>query len=52
MTVKELIEELSKFNPNDEVRLHFDPMDDDGTLKLFSECDDVFGGAGCVFITE
>ena len=52
MTVKELIEELSKFNPNDEVRLHFDPMNDDGTLKFFSECTDVFSGSDCVIIAE
>lgn len=52
MTVKELIEELSKFNPDDEVTLHFDPMNYDGTLRFFSECSDVFSGSDCVIIAE
>ena len=52
MTVKELIEELSKFNPNDEVKLHFDPVCEDGTVTFFSECTDVFNGDNCVIIAE
>ena len=52
MTVKELMEELSLFNPDDEVRLDFDPIGDDGTLNFFAECNDVFNGSDCVIIAE